>query len=188
MGGLLLSNSLSKRLQAIAVCSFTCLAPCTKLPDAFVDWREGRLNSSTAEPEADDELALASMDADGLDAAAPYSGTSYEDKDAEIPEVTVAVSDQDPAATLTASDGKRTNSSLDTAQPQLDEHASNSVISQSSMDQAADPQAEAALPAEKPADGSSRLELHHYQEDTQLHHIQILSQLFSLDTARILEK
>ena len=96
------------------------------------------------------------VDTDGLDAAAPYSGTSYEDEDTESPHAAEAASDQVPAAETSAPDVDKEVSSSDDAHPQTEEDASEPVSSKRSTGELDDPQAETAPTAEIATEGPSR--------------------------------
>ena len=121
-------------------------------------WGGDTIGSDALQPETSDMLASTSIDidTDGLDAAAPYSGTSYEDEDTESPQVADVASDQDPAAETSAPDGDQELTSSDDAQPQMAEDASDPVSSGPSMGERDDPQAEAVSRADIATEGSSR--------------------------------
>ncbi len=101
--------------------------------------------TDAAEAAANDDQALASADADtdGLDAAAPYSDTLYEDEDADSLESALPALEQDMTAEHGDSDDSVEESSSDATQPQAEEDASDPVGSETSIGDVSEPQAEA---------------------------------------------
>ena len=121
--------------------------------------RGGTASSDALQPETADDLPLASIeeDTDGLNAAAPYSGTSYEDEEAESLAEALPAMEQDPASDLNGPDGDSEVISSDAAQPQMEQDGSDSGSGEASMSEASGSQAEAPLPTETAADMPSRL-------------------------------
>ncbi len=102
--------------------------------------------TDTLDAEANDDQALTSADADtdGLDAAAPYSDSSYEDEDAESLEPAVPALEQDvPPEHVDTGDSPEESSSI-AAQPHAKEDASDPASSDTGVGDDSEPRTEAA--------------------------------------------